>query len=92
MILKGMPRIAASEMAEPLKKLSELPLGTHATIRSIGSEEIRVGLLNLGVSEGENVILSDAAPLGGPIAFKLHGTKVALRLHDASQILVEVTE
>lgn len=87
-----MPSIAVSEMAEPLKKLSELPMGTRATIRLIRSEEIKVGLLSLGVSEGESITLSDAAPLGGPIAFKLHGTKVALRLQDASQILVEVSE
>jgi ferrous iron transport protein A len=79
-----------SEVNAPLHKLSELPLGTKGIIRKINSEEIKVGLLSLGLTLGEQVTLSDLAPFGGPIALKLHGTKVAIRKQDAASILVEV--
>ena len=80
------------KISAELKKLSSLSVGKTCLIRSIESEELKVGLMELGITLGERIIISDLAPLGGPIAIRFNGTKIAIRKEDAARIIVEETE
>lgn len=74
------------------KKLAGLSVGTTCLIRSIESEELMVGLMELGITLGERIVISDLAPMGGPMAIRFNGTKIAIRKEDAARILVEETK
>lgn len=70
-------------------KLSELPLGAKAVIESFTDESMSVKLLEMGCLPGEWVEVSNIAPLGDPIAIKVSGYKLSLRLSEAETILVK---
>jgi DtxR family transcriptional regulator, Mn-dependent transcriptional regulator len=46
-------------------------------------------LMDLGLVPGSLVERADRAPFGGPIAFRLRGVTMALRLSDAEKVSVE---
>ena len=56
---------------------------------SIGSEELRLQLLRLGLVEGDIVTVTNVAILRGPIALKVNGQKLAIRKSDARRIHIE---
>ena len=63
--------------------LDELEIGEKARVTSVGSRELEIALLQLGLVPGEVVELSNEAPGGDPIAIRVQGTKIAMRKRDA---------
>ena len=69
-------------------KLSQLQQGESGEIVSIAASELELELMRLGLVMGDRVTMSNAAPLGGPIAVEITGSKVAMRRADAQQITI----
>lgn len=69
-------------------KLSDIGLGQKVLVLSIEDSELELALMRLGLMSGDEVTISDQAPLGGPIALRVPGGKVAIRRSDARHINV----
>jgi Fe2+ transport system protein FeoA len=69
--------------------LHGLPKGARARVVTIGPVEAQIALLNMGLVPGDVVEVTDIALRGGPIAIRVHGTKIAMRADLARQITVE---
>ncbi|MEY3842566.1 MAG: hypothetical protein RIR80_137, partial [Bacteroidota bacterium] len=54
-----------------LRKLTDIAIGTVATIDSFTDEETSILLLEMGCLPGEQIEISNIAPLGDPIAIKV---------------------
>ena len=74
-------------------KVSELKPGQSALIESVGGEgALRQHLLDMGVIPGAETTLIKFAPMGDPIELSIHGYELTLRLADAANIDVVLTE
>lgn len=71
------------------KKLSELKLGQKAIIKSFGSQEIYLKLMEMGCLPGEVISLEQIAPLGDPVSVSIAGYRLSLRLDEAEHIIVD---
>lgn len=72
-----------------MTSLTHLNRGDSAVIRSLqGHQELRFRLQEMGFTPGVEVRLVARAAFGGPLAFALRGTTVALRRSDADCILL----
>lgn len=70
--------------------LAALRQGGTARIRSVaGDDAIALRLLEMGLTEGEEVTLLGFAPLGDPIEFSVRGYRVSLRAAEAQRVLVD---
>lgn len=70
--------------------LSELPLGSTATIRDItGDDAIAVRLMEMGLTEGESIAFIGAAPLGDPLEYSIRGYRLSLRKTEAARVVVD---
>ncbi len=77
-------------MGGRLISLSSLPLGNQARVRALKSVgAVRRRMLDLGLIENTLVIPLHKSPSGDPVAYLIRGAVIALRLEDASKILVE---
>ena len=78
--------------AEPTP-LGQLAIGQQARIVRVGGEKAaRRRLLDMGLVNGETVVVARVAPLGDPIEVLVKGYHLSLRRHEAHQILVEVQQ
>ncbi|HEX2853235.1 MAG TPA: FeoA family protein [Opitutaceae bacterium] len=71
-------------------KLSELPIGSSATVRDFskaGNASLR--LREMGLIVGTNLTLIRTAPMGDPIEIKIRGYHLTLRKAEAEHVLVE---
>lgn len=71
-------------------KLSELPVGTSATVREFpkgGAAFLR--LREMGLLAGTRITLVRTAPLGDPIEIKVRGYHLTLRKSEAEHVVVE---
>ena len=65
-------------------KLSELQIGSTATILSVGgSGALRQHFLDMGLIQGTEVTVVKYAPMGDPIELRIHGYELTIRLEDA---------
>ncbi|MCI8610462.1 MAG: ferrous iron transport protein B [Clostridiales bacterium] len=72
-------------------KLSELPIGSTATILSVGGTgALRQHFLDMGLIQGTEVAVVKYAPMGDPIELRIHGYELTIRLEDAKNI--EISE
>ena len=72
-----------------MTSLTHMKRGDSAVIRSLqGHHELRFRLQEMGFTPGVEVRLVARAAFGGPLAFALRGTTVALRRSDADCILM----
>lgn len=71
------------------KKLSELKLGQKAIIKSFGSQEIYLKLMEMGCLPGEEISMEQIAPLGDPVSVSVAGYTLSLRLDEADHIIVD---
>ncbi|MBS1653651.1 MAG: ferrous iron transport protein A [Bacteroidetes bacterium] len=71
-------------------KLSELKIGTVATIKSFNNNEIFLKLMEMGCVPGEKIVVDQVAPLGDPISISVSGYILSLRLNEAENIIVEI--
>ncbi len=69
--------------------LSKLPIGSTATIQSVGgSGALRQHFLDMGLIQGTEVTVVKYAPMGDPIELRIHGYELSIRLEDAENIQV----
>ena len=72
------------------KPLSRAPLNEWVRIESLnGPDEDCSRLLDLGLTPGEEVTVTNAAPLGDPLIVRVRGALLALRKREAAWIWVE---
>lgn len=68
-------------------KLSELQIGSTATILSVGGTgALRQHFLDMGLIQGTEVTVVQYAPMGDPIELRIHGYELTIRLEDAKNI------
>jgi ferrous iron transport protein A len=76
--------------ALPTKPLSRAPLNQWVRIEHLdGPHEDCNRLLDLGLTPGEDVVVTHAAPLGDPLIIRVRGALLALRKREAAWIWVE---
>jgi ferrous iron transport protein A len=75
-----------------LQRLSQVPIGQKAIIRSFDKDEIFLKLMEMGCVPGESVSIDLVAPLGDPISISIAGYNLSLRLEEADMIWVEVLQ
>ncbi len=72
-------------------RLSDLKPGQEGVIKEFHSNEILLKLMEMGCVPGERILMEQVAPLGDPISVNVAGYHLSLRLNEADQILVELT-
>jgi len=71
--------------------LDSLSEGDRARILDVsGDDGVAVRLMEMGLTEGEEIRLVGFAPLGDPIEFEVRGYRVSLRSTEAGRISVEL--
>ncbi len=80
----------ASEMHATLFHLVTGQSARIIRIRDTGVRGIRQRLLDMGVTRGTTLRVVRHAPLGDPVEVVVKGYHLALRMHEAAQIEVEV--
>jgi len=65
-------------------------VGDSATILEIqGQDGIAVRLMEMGLTDGEQISVVAFAPLGDPINFSIRGYRISLRSSEARRVLIE---
>ena len=73
-----------------MNTLDQLRVGDRATIVDIsGQDGIAIRLLEMGLTEGEEIEVIGFAPLGDPIEFQVRGYRLSLRAKEARRLQVE---
>jgi ferrous iron transport protein A len=73
-----------------METLDKLAVGQRATILDVaGDDAIAVRLLEMGLTEGEEIEVLGFAPLGDPIEFLVRGYRISLRASEARRLRVE---
>ena len=70
-------------------KLSQLKSGEKGRIISFESPDLELKLMEMGCIPGEEVVVEQIAPLGGPISIRIAGYSLSLRKNEANQIIVD---
>jgi ferrous iron transport protein A len=77
-------------MTSPSRSLDQLREGVRGRILSIaGDDAIAIRLMEMGLTEGEEIELLGFAPLGDPIEFRIRGYRISLRAGEARRLQVE---
>lgn len=73
--------------------LSELKVGQSATILAVGGEgALRNRLIDMGLIPRTRLTLRKVAPMGDPIEIRIRGYELTLRLEDAANITVGLSD
>lgn len=73
--------------------LNELKVGQSAVIVAVGGEgTLRNRLIDMGLIPHTKLTLRKVAPMGDPIEILIRGYELTLRLEDAANITVEISE
>jgi ferrous iron transport protein A len=73
-----------------MNTLDQLRVGDRATIVDISGEDgVTIRLLEMGLTEGEEIEVIGFAPLGDPIEFQVRGYRLSLRATEARRLQVE---
>ena len=76
---------------ETILKLSQLKPGEQGTICEFKDSDIFIKLMEMGCVPGENILLEQIAPMGDPISVTVAGYRLSLRLNEAENIIVKLT-
>ena len=69
--------------------LDQLPEGQVALIVDVdGDDSVAVRLLEMGLTDGEQIRALGAAPLGDPLEFEVRGYRISLRINEARRIRI----
>jgi oxygen-dependent protoporphyrinogen oxidase len=79
---------ALSTGALSTRPVTKLPLGTTATVRSVGAADA-TDLLHEGIRPGSRVRVSSVAPFGGPIVLGIGRSRVAVAREVAARIAAD---
>ncbi|RMF40058.1 MAG: iron transporter [Planctomycetota bacterium] len=67
--------------------LADLEPGQEATVAAIeGTDTLTMRLMEMGILEGEVVMVVGRAPLGDPIEIAVRGSRLSLRRVEAARI------
>ncbi len=70
--------------------LDQLAEGERATILEVvGADGVAARLMEMGLTEGEEIAVVGFAPLGDPIEFEVRGYRLSLRADEARRLRVE---
>ncbi len=73
--------------------LAELPIGGKARVSTIlGSDELTMRLLEMGLTPGVEVSVVGAAPLGDPLELELRGYRLSVRRSEAARVQIDLLE
>ena len=73
--------------------LRDLEIGKRAVIEKVGGDgALRQHFLDMGVIPGVPVTVVKYAPMGDPLELLIHGYKLTLRLEEAGEIIVKLTD
>jgi ferrous iron transport protein A len=73
-----------------METLDKLKIGERATIVDVdGDDGIAVRLMEMGLTEEEEIEVLGFAPLGDPIEFRVRGYRISLRASEARRVRVE---
>lgn len=73
-----------------VKTLDALREGERARVKQVsGDDGIAMRLMEMGLTDGEEVLFVATAPFGDPIEFALRGYRLSLRKAEAARVLVE---
>ncbi|OJW83519.1 MAG: ferrous iron transport protein A [Bacteroidetes bacterium 46-16] len=75
-------------LEEQVVRLSQLPSGKKAVIKSHEESDFQLTLMEMGCVPGEPVWVEMIAPLGDPLAIQIAGYYLSIRKKDAEKILV----
>jgi ferrous iron transport protein A len=75
-------------LEEKLVRLSQLPAGQRAVIRSHEQSDFQLTLMEMGCIPGEPVWIEMIAPMGDPMAIQIAGYYLSIRKKDADKIWV----
>lgn len=80
-----------SESSAPATTLADLrSVGDRARVTEIdGDDAIAVRLMEMGLTEGEEMSVIGFAPLGDPVEFALRGYRISLRSTEARRVRVQ---
>lgn len=56
----------------------------------IEDPQLKLALLRIGLLEGDKITLTEKAPMGGPLAFRVRGGKIAMRRSDAARVQIKL--
>ena len=74
-----------------MNRLAELRVGQKARVRQIvGTNEISMRLLEMGLTPGVDVRLLGTAPLGDPLELELRGYRLSVRKSEAALVEIEI--
>ena len=77
-------------MNSPSRSLDQLREGERGRLLSIaGDDAVAIRLMEMGLTEGEEIELLGFAPLGDPIEFRIRGYRISLRAGEARRLQVE---
>ena len=69
--------------------LDQLAEGRVATIVDVdGDDSVAVRLLEMGLTDGEQIQALGAAPLGDPLEFEVRGYRISLRINEAHRVRI----
>lgn len=78
-------------MNTKLIALNELPIGTSGKVKQFNLDgPIKRRFFDLGLIYDTLVMPLLKSPAGDPIAYQIRGTVIALRIKDASKVIVEI--
>ncbi|MFI5196202.1 MAG: ferrous iron transport protein A [Chitinophagales bacterium] len=80
------------KVEENVMRLSELPPGTKAIIKSHEESDFQLTLMEMGCIPGEPVCVEMIAPMGDPMAIQIAGYYLSIRKKEANKIWVVVTK
>jgi Fe2+ transport system protein FeoA len=73
--------------------LKDLKVGKSGFVVSVGGQKLlRHRLMEMGITPHTLVTVKKAAPMGDPIELLVRGYSLTLRLEDAEQIVIDVTD
>jgi ferrous iron transport protein A len=73
-----------------LKTADQISVTQTVIIKEIIDSPLKLNLMELGFLPGKSITLRHSAPMGGPMAFQLDETILALRKNEASLIKVQL--
>ncbi len=70
--------------------LDTLAVGQSANITEIqGNDAIAIRLMEMGLTEGEEIRVLAVAPLGDPVEYEIRGYRLSLRRTEARRVLIQ---
>lgn len=71
--------------------LADLPVGARARVTTIlGTDELTMRLLEMGLTPGVEVAVIGTAPLGDPLELELRGYRLSVRRSEASRVQIDL--